>query len=132
MSARSDLYEVSRLRHIIETQRLINSTALDSDELMRVICERAQMITGATGSVVELAEGDEMVYRAVAGSASGHLGVRLRIASSLSGRCVRLGMPLNCVDTETDVRIDRDACRRISVRSMIVVPLSSATYPSGS
>lgn len=131
MSAKTTLDEVTRLRHVIETQRVINSLPLESDALMSVICERAQMITHAAGAVVELAEGDEMVYRAVAGSAAGSLNTRLKIASSLSGRCVRLGLPLICSDTETDVRVDRDACRRVSARSMIVVPLRKRDIPVG-
>lgn len=123
--------EVTRLRHIVETQKLINSVSLDRDELMRVITERAQSITGADGGVVELVEGDEMVYSAVSGISSGSLGLRLKMAKSLSGRCVRLGMPLRCDDTEHDVRVDREACRRQSIRSLIVVPLLKGDSPVG-
>lgn len=131
MSVRSSLDEVTRLRHIVETQRLINSVPLDPDELLRVICDRSRAITGAPGAIVELVEGDEMVYRATAGSATGRLGLRLKVTSSLSGRCVRLGMPLTCEDTEVDARVDRNACRQVGVRSMIVVPLLDREVPVG-
>jgi diguanylate cyclase (GGDEF)-like protein len=118
--------EVERLRLVIEVQREINAVTLDIDELMRVVTEHAQSITGADGGVVELAEGDEMVYRAVSGAAAGSLGTRLGRATSLSGLCVRQAGPLRCDDSETDPRVDREACRRIGVRSMVVVPLLHA------
>jgi diguanylate cyclase (GGDEF)-like protein len=87
------------------------------------VAERAQFITGATGAVVELAEGDDMVYRAVAGAAANLLGLRLQRKNSLSGQCVDSGTTLRCDDSETDARVDRDACRKVGLRSMIVVPL---------
>jgi diguanylate cyclase (GGDEF)-like protein len=123
--------EVALLRQVIETQRLINAAMLDADEVMRVVAESAQTITGGTGGVVELAEGDEMVYRAATGGAAGFVGTRLKLKGSLSGLCVRTGNVLRCGDSETDVRVDREACRRIGVRSMVVVPLLHAEGPVG-
>ena len=117
------LDEATRLRAIIQTQQEINEVILDPDEVMRVVTERAEQLTGADGAVIELAEGDEMVYRAVSGTASDSIGLRLQAATSLSGLCVRTGEVLVCDDTELDVRVDLEACRRIGVRSMIVVPL---------
>jgi diguanylate cyclase (GGDEF)-like protein len=118
--------EASRLRDIIETQRLISEVLLNPDELMRVVAERTQELTGAAGGVVELLEGDDMVYRAATGTASSSLGARLGAATSLSGLCARLAEVLRCDDAEADPRVDREACRRIGVRSMIVAPLVHA------
>lgn len=115
--------EVARLRHIIETQRLINAVFLDRQMLMNVVAERTQDITEADGGVVELVESDEMVYAATSGLVGDSLGKRFQITSSLSGRCARLGVPLRCVDTEIDTRVDQAACRRLGIRSMVVVPL---------
>ena len=115
--------EADRLRMIIGMQGLINAVALDLDEVMRVVTERAQAVTGADGGVVEMVDGAEMVYRAVSGSAAGSFGVRLRRAGSLSGLCVSERAPLRCDDAEVDPRVDREVCRRVGVRSMIVVPL---------
>ena len=89
------------------------------------------MATDADGGVVELVEGDEMVAGAVSGAAAGSLGVRLSRAASLSGLCVRQGVPLMSEDTETDPRVDREACRRLGVRSMIAVPLIHRGYAVG-
>lgn len=113
---------VATLTRIIELQSAI-SAELSVSRVMQTITESTQELTGATGAVVEIAQGDEMVYRAASGAAAPNVGVRLKIASSLSGLCVRTGMVLCCHDSELDQRVDREACRRVGVRSMILVPL---------
>jgi diguanylate cyclase (GGDEF)-like protein len=64
-----------------------------------------------------------MVYRAAAGVAEGSLGLRLKREGSLSGLCVAEDRILQCDDSETDPRVDREACRKVGLRSMLVVPL---------
>lgn len=64
------------LRAVIEAQAVINATDPSLTEVMQVVVERAQALTGADGAVVELAEGDRMAYRAVSGSASDSLGLQ--------------------------------------------------------
>jgi diguanylate cyclase (GGDEF)-like protein len=108
---------------VIKTQTDIVKLGLDLGGVMALVAERTQALTGAAGSVVELAEGEDMVYRAATGMAANQLGLRLKLSTSLSGLCVRSGSPLNCEDSETDERVDREACRRVGLRSMIVVPL---------
>jgi diguanylate cyclase (GGDEF)-like protein len=112
-----------RLLKVIQTQTEIAKLGLDLGGVMDLVATRAQTLTGAVGAVVELAEGDEMVYRAASGIAEPSLGMRLRRDASLSGHCVRDGAPLRCEDSETDPRVDLDACRAVGLRSMIVVPL---------
>jgi diguanylate cyclase len=72
-----------------------------------------------------------MVYRAVSGTAHGQLGLRLSRKSSLSGLCVATGSTLRCDDAESDPRVDREACRKVGLRSMIVVPLIHHEQPVG-
>jgi signal transduction histidine kinase/DNA-binding NarL/FixJ family response regulator len=115
-----------RLSAIIATQHAVATAARDLATVMNTICERTHELTGADGGVIELAEGDWMVYRAASGTAAKHVGVRVPIGSSLSGTCVRQKKLLRCDDSETDPRVDREACRRVGVRSMIVAPLRHA------
>ena len=49
--------------------------------------------------------------------------MRLSRAGSLSGLCVEKGTILRCDDSELDPRVDREACRTVGLRSMIVTPL---------
>jgi diguanylate cyclase (GGDEF)-like protein len=113
-----------RLLAIIETQNQIATAALDLDAVMELVVERAQHLTGAAAAVVELAEGEEMVYHVGRGAADEHLGLRLPIDSSISGLCVRQATTLHCVDAATDDRVNLDACRRVGAISMVCVPLT--------
>jgi PAS domain S-box-containing protein len=115
-----------RLAAVIATQHAVATAPRDLATVMNTLVERTRELTGADGAVIELAEGEWMVYRAASGTAAAHVGVRVPIASSLSGQCVREERLLHCDDSETDPRVDRDACRRVGVRSMIVVPLRHA------
>lgn len=111
------------LLEIIAIQTEIAQLGRNLGEVMQVVVERTLGLVHADGAAIELAEDHDMVYRATSGTAKNHLGLRLKIDSSISGLCVRNGQTLRCDDAETDPRADREACRRIGIRSMIVMPL---------
>jgi diguanylate cyclase (GGDEF)-like protein len=111
------------LLDIIDIQAKIACQGLDLGGVMQLVCERAATLCRAHGAALELAEGNEMVYRAAAGLAKAQLGLRLRRDGSLSGLCVDRNEILRCDDAETDPRVDREACRKVGLRSMLVVPL---------
>jgi signal transduction histidine kinase/ActR/RegA family two-component response regulator len=111
------------LAAIVSVQQEIATAGLDPQHVMDLIADRAQQLTGAAGAVVELVEGEELVYRATTGSAVPALGLRLRADASLSGLCVRTGEVLRSDDALADPRVDREAARRAGARSMVVVPL---------
>ena len=112
-----------KLLTIIRIQTEVAQVGPDLEQVMNLVARRAQSLTGATGAAVELVEGSRMVYHAATGTASAQLGMGLERAGSLSGLCVDQGIALTCDDAETDPRVDREACRRVGLRSMIVVPL---------
>jgi len=111
------------LLEIIRTQTEIAKLGIDLGSVMTCVAERAQQLTRASGAVVELAEGSEMVYRAACGTAETQLGLRLAREGSLSGLCVESGQILRCDDSHNDARVNRAACEKVGLRSMIVVPL---------
>jgi PAS domain S-box-containing protein len=115
----------AHLARLVETQQAIATAGLDLDRALAVVVERARELTGADSAVVEMVEGEELVYRAASGAAAAFIGLRLRVATSLSGRCVRdgTGTLLRCDDAEHDPRVDAAACRRVGARSMLVAPL---------
>ncbi len=112
------------LLEVIQAQTAIAKFGLDLGGVIHFVTERVQSLTGASGAMVELAEGDEMVYRAASGMAEAQLGLRLKRSGSLSGLCVERGRILRCDDSEYDERVDREACRRVGLRSMVVAPLT--------
>lgn len=115
--------DADHLRAIIETQTEIAAGDLDLEAAMQLIAERGQELTGGNAGVIEIAEGEDMVYRMATGEASPFLGVRLKKNASLSGLCVIEGKVLRSDDTATDSRVDPEACRRVNARSMLCVPL---------
>lgn len=115
--------EVTRMRAIINAQNEIIEAGSSLPEVMRIVTNQAMLLTNSTGAVVELAEGDEMVYASGAGTVAGKEGLRLHLHGSLSGLCVTTGDTLTCTETETDPRVDKVACRKVGARSMVVVPL---------
>lgn len=115
--------EFQRLSMVIATQQEIAIRNPNLDAVMAVIADKTQHLTRADGSVIEMVEGDELVYRAASGIVAPYIGLRLKVATSLSGKCIATGEILLCDDSETDARVDRAACQRIGVRSMVVVPL---------
>jgi signal transduction histidine kinase/DNA-binding response OmpR family regulator len=119
---------VRRLEEVVRTQALLADSKLDLGHFMQLVVDRMQALTGCKGAVVELVEGDEMVYRAASSSITQHVGVRLKRQGSLSGLCVERREVLLCRDSESDPRVDREACRRVGVRSMVCAPL----FESGS
>lgn len=112
-----------QLMQVIRIQTEIAKLGLDLGGVMQFIVEQTLPLIDADGAAIELAEGGEMVYRAAAGIASPQLGLRLRLDASLSGLCVIKGEVMSCTDSETDPRVDRLACQKVGLRSMIVMPL---------
>ena len=93
------------------------------DEVLQLVAERAVAITGADALAIALAENEEIVLRAAAGTVRPDPGTRIDRTSAFSGACFRTAQIINCDDTETDTRVNLEACRKMGVRSMVAVPL---------
>jgi PAS domain S-box-containing protein len=119
----SSLDLASRLAGVVEAQQEVLTAITDLDRVLEAIIRRCPELTGGTGAVVELVDGDELVYRAASGAARKHVGLYLPMQGSLSGQSVTERKVMRCDDTEHDPRVDHEACRRIGLRSMIVAPL---------
>jgi putative methionine-R-sulfoxide reductase with GAF domain len=103
--------------------REIHPGEIDLEPAISVIAERAQALTGATGSAIALRHGDEIVCRARTGRTAPDLGVRLQTDSGISAECVRTGEVVLCNDAERNPRVDLASCRRLGARSILVAPL---------
>jgi N-acetylmuramoyl-L-alanine amidase/putative methionine-R-sulfoxide reductase with GAF domain len=93
------------------------------DEVLQLVAQRAVAITGADGLAIALAENNEIVLRASAGTVRPDVGARIDRDSAFSGACFRTAQVVNCDDTETDPRVNLQACRKLGARSMVAVPL---------
>lgn len=121
--ARLPLDEATLLSRIISVQGEIVEAGLDPHKVVDVVTRRAQELTHSTGAVVELIDGDELIYWSASGNVVAHLGMRVKVEGSLSGMCIKTGRVLQCDDSESDPRVNRETCRRLGLRSMLVAPL---------
>jgi EAL domain-containing protein (putative c-di-GMP-specific phosphodiesterase class I) len=98
--------------------------ASDPLVVMRRVTEQAlALIPAAEGSVVELATSDGFTDMCAAGNLRDSMGSSLQLTGSLSGLALRTGATVVCDDSAVDDRVDREACRRVGVVSMVCVPL---------
>jgi TonB family protein len=102
------------------------SGELALDLVLNSLVEQARDRSAATGAAIALIRNGELVCRATTGDNSPELGMRVDIGSSLVGDCLRSGQLQQCRDTETDARVNPEACRRLGVRSMLMAPLVDA------
>jgi diguanylate cyclase len=111
------------LLQIIDIHSNVAQFGLDLMGVMQHVVTQTLPLSQADGAAIELLEGEELVYRAVAGTALGQSGQRVPVAGSLSGLCLQQGNALVCDDAELDPRVDLAACRRVGLRAMVVIPL---------
>src|SRR5450755_3278014 len=71
------------------------------DEVLRLVAERAVAITGADGLAIALAENNEIILRAAAGTVRPDVGARIDRDSAFSGACFTNVLVVACADTET-------------------------------
>jgi N-acetylmuramoyl-L-alanine amidase/putative methionine-R-sulfoxide reductase with GAF domain len=93
------------------------------DEVLQLVADRAVAITGADGLAIALAENNEIVLRAAVGTVRPDSGAHIDRDSAFSGACFLTAQIVSCDDTETDARVNLQACRRLGARSMVAVPL---------
>jgi diguanylate cyclase len=120
-----------RLDRLVQTHTAIAMSDFGFEDILETVVEEALALTGADAAVVELPEGEDLVYRAVAGTAQAFAGLRIPADGSASGYCLAQLEPLVVSDTETDRHVDRDACRQVGARSMVIVPLLHAGRAAG-
>jgi PAS domain S-box-containing protein len=112
-----------RLTAVLEAQREIARASLSYDGLLQTILERMSRLLAADGACLEIADGDDLVYEAATGLASGFVGLRVDVRASLSGLSMTSNTILRADDAESDPRVNGEACRRLGLRSLILMPL---------
>jgi EAL domain-containing protein (putative c-di-GMP-specific phosphodiesterase class I) len=118
-----DAGAIALLTRIVAAQGEIAAAGPDPQDVVDAITRRAQELTGSDGAVLEIRDGDHMRYWSASGIAQSQVGFSMPLAGSLTGRCIEEDRVLRCDDSETDPRVNRDACRSVGLRSMLVAPL---------
>jgi PAS domain S-box-containing protein len=104
---------------VIEVQQAVAAAGLDSQTVRHVIAERSQRLTGASGAVIEVVEGDELLPQVSIGTEA----PRLPVSGSLSGLSIRTGELQRSDDVWNDPRIEHEHYRSLGIRSLLVAPL---------
>jgi N-acetylmuramoyl-L-alanine amidase len=118
----SSLLEELRSRKVELAKRGADAAHIRS-EVLQFIAERALAISGASGIAIALAEGNDIVCRGTAGDTAPPLGLKLDLRSGLTAICYTTGIIVRCDDSESDTRVDHEACRQLGVRSVVAAPL---------
>src|SRR5215472_12257952 len=71
------------LQRMLAAHGEIVGAGLDLKKVVSVVTRRAQELTASSGAVVELVDGDELVYWAASGTVEPMLGLRVKTGNSL-------------------------------------------------
>ncbi len=116
---------IAQQNALISTQAAVTQAAGDRDVILEVLVAGAMAaIPQAEGGVIEMREGDELVYRSTRGTLAAHGGLRLPIDGSLSGHCLATSKPVLCPDAFLDARVKQDLVASLGLRSAVCVPIS--------
>ena len=81
----------TRLNHIIRTQALLAQLPFDIDHFANIVVELVLKLLPADAAMVEMLDGDALLYRAASGSARPLAGQREEAPGGPTGRCLRDG-----------------------------------------
>jgi L-methionine (R)-S-oxide reductase len=109
----------------------LHDKRFDPDVFVNQVAHQARHSTGADSTVVALRRGAEVVCLARSGPTGPTLGAPLDSRSGISGECLRRGVALRCEDSEKDPRVDAEVCRRLGIRSVLVVPVFEGSQVVG-
>lgn len=93
------------------------------ETMLATLTDVACRLTGANGAALAMWKDGAMICRARSGDIAPPLGARLSADTGISGECLRTGKVLNCADSENDPLVDVEVCRRLGLRSIVVLPI---------
>ncbi len=93
------------------------------NHLLREIVQQALQATHANGAAIALEQQGELICRASVGDCASEIGKMINTGSGFTGVCTSSGTMQLCSNTALDSRVDADACRKLGVSAIIVVPL---------
>lgn len=99
--------------------------------LQRFADRMLELVPSAQGVAVGIVDEDALRYVCGAGAGVSGVGTRAPLEGSLSGIAIQTGRVLRSHDTQRDPRVDAAACRRLSVGSLMCVPLRRANEMLG-
>lgn len=90
---------------------------------LQLVVSRTLELVRASGVVIDLMEGNEVICHAAAGATDRQPGDRGNWPGPIADEAVTSGKLVVCVDTEADERVDRAVCRTIGAKSCVIMPI---------
>ncbi|MCJ2046389.1 GAF domain-containing protein [Methylobacterium sp. J-078] len=117
---------------LIRTQGEVTAARGDITAILDALANGAlKAVRHAEGAVIEMLEGDELVYRASKGTLLRHAGLRVPLKGSLAGACLLGNEPSLVPDVLVDPRVKRDLIEVLDLRSCVLIPVRRAGKPVG-
>ena len=114
-------------RALLETQQAVSDASGDLDAVLAALVAGAmRAVPAADGGVIELVDGDDLVYHRPQGAIRDHAGLRVPLHGSLAGRSFLTGRPLRFADVQAEEGAAQDLLARLGVRSCLMVPVVRA------
>src|SRR5438034_92275 len=110
--------------HSFDEGTIASETSLDS--LLSLLAERAVLLTCADGAAIALNGNRGICCRAATGEIAPPVGSQIDPHFGLTGECLRSAHIMRCDDTDSDPQVNRESCRRLGIRSLIVAPIVHA------
>jgi transcriptional regulator with GAF, ATPase, and Fis domain len=101
----------------------VQSGALNHNAFFNQVADQARQSTNADSAVLALRQSEMTVCIARSGPIGPPPGAQMDSRSGMSGECLRHGRSLRCKDSEADARVDAEVCRKLGIRSLVVVPV---------
>jgi GAF domain-containing protein len=93
------------------------------NHLLQEIVQETLQATRATGAAIAIKQQGELICRAAEGDFASEIGAMINTRSGFTGVCTSSGTMQFCSNAALDSRVDADACRKLGVGAIIVVPL---------
>jgi GAF domain-containing protein len=95
------------------------------NELAREIVQQVLQATHATSAAFGLCLKGRLIWEATAGDSASEIRAMLNTGSGFAGLSASSGTMQACGNTVFDSRPDAEACRRLGLRAVVVVPLAT-------
>jgi protein TonB len=108
---------------LVKLREVIAAGTQTTDVMLGAIAVAAHSLTDASGAAIAMPQDGVVTCMGRSGETAPELGTQLDVEAGISGECLRTGMILCCGDAANELRLDPEACRRIGLKSIAVVPL---------
>jgi GAF domain-containing protein len=117
----------STLAKIVGTQHLIQLRHLELGSALSLVAEQLIQIARASGAAIGILDdkedGENLRYRASAGTLTPAMGTDVPVEKALCASCLETGDVFRCADVNLELLVDAEQCRRRGIESLIAVPV---------